>query len=83
LSVVAVAALAVAVGITWFKTPDKPEPASSVLVVKRSGPPVCGALQASPAGTIEILEKDTRDPETVAVGEVVAMTAVAACPGED
>jgi hypothetical protein len=82
LSVAAVVALGLAVSITWLATPEKAEPASSVLVVRSVGRPVCGALQASAPGTIQVLEKGSKTPREVGVDEVVAMTAVAACPGE-
>lgn len=82
-AVFAVVFLGLAVGITWLATPDKSEPGSSVLVVRTVGRPVCGALQASRRGTVQILEKGSKEPRAVDVDEVVAMTAVAACPGED
>jgi hypothetical protein len=53
-------------------------------VVRKVGQPICGAaLQPTPAGTIAILEKGAKAPAAVAAGEIVAITAVAGCPGED
>jgi hypothetical protein len=82
LSFGAVGFLMLAVAITWLATPEKPEPASSVLVVREVGRPFCGVLQASAPGTIGVLEKGSKTPRVVGVDEVVALTAVAACPGE-
>ena len=82
LSLAAVTSLALAVGITWLKTPEQPAEVGKILVIGKSGIRACGELQASRGGgNVRILEQGAKTPQTVPVGEIVSVAAVASCPG--
>jgi hypothetical protein len=77
----AVIFLTIAVGITWRHTPEKPVVPENILVVNRTDPAVCGTLQTDTRGNVEVLDDGVSRP--IDPAEVVSITTVASCPGED
>ena len=81
-TVLAVAALIGSVGVTWWKTPADTTASGRVLVVRSSGPAVCGELQPTAAteSGVRLLEDSTVTP--VAVSEIMALSPVKTCPAK-
>jgi hypothetical protein len=78
-----VVALAVAVGVTWLNAKDEPAAPAKTLILDSEGVRVCGTLMRSSApGQLTVLEKGKMNATVVAVSDVKAVGAIAACPGE-
>jgi hypothetical protein len=75
-TLVAVTALAVTIGITWF-APQRPP--AFVRVVPASGDPVCGKLKSLGQNGIVITDDDGRD-QTTQLSEVRSASVLADCP---
>jgi hypothetical protein len=79
----ALIALALAVGVTWLKTPDDPATPSRTIVFTDGGVGACGKLQAATSpGTVSILEKGQKTATLIDVRDVTAIGTLASCPGE-
>jgi hypothetical protein len=84
--VLSVASLAMAILITWTKTPAEAAPSTAVLVI--SGSPnartsMCGSLVGTTMTDLLVRPPDAKDAITIPLDEVLAVSSVAGCPGEE
>jgi len=79
-AIVAVAALAIATGITWYTPVERADAGHPILlVVQRSGTVACGALGTDSTGTLVIKASHPSAPPVPLV-DVVSLHPVATCP---
>ena len=76
MALLAVALLAIALGISWF-APGQQAPGTSVLVVQKSGIVQCGTLQKDNNGNL-VLTRNGQQPELLK--NVVSINIVSGCP---
>lgn len=80
-AVCAVAFIALAIAVTWLKTPDQPAP-GNLLIIKRTGGAVCGKLEGQDGTRLALRRAKTSKADDVPWTDVRALTVVASCPGE-
>lgn len=79
-TIVAVAALAIATGITWYTPVERADAGdSTLLVVQRSGTVVCGALDTDGTGAL-VIKASHPDAPPVPLVDIISLHSVDTCP---
>jgi hypothetical protein len=77
----AVAALGLAVGVTWLATPDTPAASGNLLVVRDDGKAACGQLQDQSSEQLTVRVQGNGDIP-VPLARIRTAAGVSDCPGD-
>lgn len=80
-AVCAVAFIALAIAITWVRTPDAPAP-GKLLVIREDGGPICGQLESRKENALLVRRAKQESADEIPRERIRAVTSVATCPGD-
>lgn len=77
----AVVYIALAITVTWVKTPASSAP-NNLLVMRTGQGPVCGLLEYETDNALFVRRPNTEEADVIARDDIQTFTAVASCPSE-